>query len=225
MNDIAKKVNQLFEVSSKKRQNFEFRWYLADKFYENEHFPKRLNYTTGVLERVQFPKGFQPRPIPRAKKIIDSLANLVLFEDPRWVIYPAHLTEEERQDPEKLKKIYENVKNIERFFQDAWHYLRIKDIARQLVYLAAKYNVGYVEVGINEEGALFLDVYEPFDIYHAPDLKDLNEASYLIKVVRKTIKSLKDAKNFEGEPLYDQEVLKEIKPEYKYSASEYKHTS
>jgi hypothetical protein len=223
MSDIAKKVNQLFEISAKKRTNYEFRWYLADKFYENEHFPKRLNYTTGVLERVQFPKGFQPRPIPRAKKIIDSLANLVLFEDPRWVIYPAHLTEEERNDPQKLQKIYENVKSIERFFQDAWHYLRIKDVARQLVYMAAKYNVGYVEVGISEEGALFLDVYEPFDIYHAPDLKDLSEASYLIKVVRKTIKSLKDATDYDGNPLYDPESLTAIKPDYKYSASEYKH--
>lgn len=221
--DLAGKINELFEACSKARQNYEFRWYLCDKFYEGEHFPSRLNYTTGRLERVQFPKGLKPRPIPRAKKIIDSLANLVLFEDPRWVVYPANLTPEEKENPEILEKIYDNVRAINQFFQDAWHYLRIKDKARELVYLAAKYNVGFLEIGIDENGALFLDTYEPYDIYIPPDIKDLKEASFLIKVVRKTIKSLKDAKDFDGNPLYDQEAVAALKPDYKYSASEYKH--
>ena len=220
--ELAKKINDLFETTSRARQKYEHRWYLIDNFYEGKHFLKPLR-TTGELTRVVFPRGIYPRPIPRAKKMIDSIVNLVLFNKPRWSVYPIGITPEERKNEELLNRRYEIAKQLNNFFQDAWEYLKIKNKARELCALAAKYNVGYVEVGVDENGNLFIDTYDPYDIYHEVGIRDLKETSFLIKVVKKTLSHVKNAKDWEGKYIYDPEQTKFLKPDYRYSLSEYKH--
>lgn len=202
----AKLINDIFDKTSEQRTKFEYRWYLTDNFYENNHFLKALR-TTGTLEKVKFPKGISVEPIPRAKKQIDTMLNLLFLNDPKWQVYPYELDE----------KSADNAMRLQKFFEILWNALQIKEQFRKVAFNAMKHNVGYLEVGMDEAGRLFLDRYSAYQIYHEPNIEDLDETHFLIKVVPKTINELENSK------IYDQDVVKDLTPDYKYSSSEYKH--
>jgi len=200
-------VNEVFEEASNQRLKFEKRWYLVDNFYEGKHFVNSLS-STGELVKQRFPKGVDVAPIPRLKKQMETMLNLLFTNNPRWVVYPFELTED------KDKKYYEKVA---RAFQILWTVLQLKSHLRSAAFYALKHNVGYLEVGMDDKQRLFVDHYDTYNIYHEPNIESLDETHYLIKVVSKTINEL------ENSEIYDQDVVKELSPEYKYSISEYKH--
>jgi hypothetical protein len=193
------------------------RWYLADNFYENNHFVKAVNQL-GQLEPVKFPKGIHIRPITRGKKQIKSLVNLVVSRDPRWVIYPLPGLENE------LQINFEKNAQIASEWMDAlWYFLGVKRQIRKLVFNGFRYNVGYFEVGGDSEGNIFLDIYEPYDIWHEPGITDLKETSWCRKAVSRTIEYVRTATDSDGNPLYDPEKTAKLQPNNRLALSEWKN--
>lgn len=217
MDSDIKLVTDLFKSADQARRKHEMRWYLADNFYENNHFVKAMNQL-GKLEPVKFPKGIQIRPIPRAKKQLNSLVNLVVYNNPRWVIYPrVDFNEAERKNYET------HTKRIAQWFDDLWYFLNLKDQIRKLVFYGFKYNVGYAEIGGDNEGNIFVDAYEPYEVWHEAGISDLKETSYLIKGVSRTLKYVKEAKDQDGNFLYNPEETKNLKVENRLAISEWKN--
>ena len=202
----AKLVSEIFNNASQSRLNFEKRWYLVDNFYENKHFLKSLR-TTGQLVKQPTPKGIHLIPIPRAKKQMDTLINLMFTNDPRWQVYPIDY-------PVKDEKAIMNLQKALRVF---WEVTNAKQQFKQAAYYAGKHNVGYVEVGMDENNNLFIDSYDSYNIYHEPNISSLDETHYLIKIVTKTLDEVRHSK------LYKPEEVAKLKADYKYSTAEYKH--
>ncbi len=214
---LKKFTDDLFQSAKKARQKYELRWYIADNFYENNHFVKAVNQL-GQLEPVKFPKGIQVRPIPRAKKQLNSQINLTLQNNPRWTIYPRFdITDQNRATFEK------RVKRIGNWFDDLWYYLHVKDQIRKLVSNSYRYNVGYAEIGGDNNGNIFLDVYDPYDIWHESGISHLKETSFLIKGVSRTLQYVRDAKKSDGEYLYDPEKTAKLKTENRLAISDWKN--
>ncbi len=213
-----KLVSDLFSSANQARRKHEMRWYLADNFYENNHFVKAMNQL-GKLEPVKFPKGIQIRPIPRAKKQLNSLVNLVIYNNPRWVIYPRV----DFKDDDEKQNYEDYTKRVGQWFDDLWSFLNLKDQIRKLVFYGFKYNVGYAEIGGDNEGNIFVDAYEPYEIWHDAGISDLKEASFLIKGVSRTLKYVKEAKDQDGQFLYNPEVTKNLKVENRLAISEWKN--
>jgi len=193
------------------------RWYLSDNFWENNHFVKQVNQL-GQLEPIKFPKGIQVRPIPRAKKQIKSLVNLVVSRDPRWVIYP-----QPGMDAALTEKFDENARGVSEWMDALWYFLGLRRQIRKLVSHGFRYNVGYAEIGGDADGNIFLDTYEPYDIWHEMGIGELRESSWLRKGVSRTLEYIKNVKDAEGEPLYDPEVTARLKPSDRLALSDWKN--
>ena len=219
-------VNELFDSAKQARQKYELRWYLIDNFYENNHFVKQLNQL-GQLEPVKFPKGVQIRPIPRAKKQIKSMVNMAVANDPRWAAYPRREmyfdSEGNLIDEKQLEKFSIYMKRIGQWFSDMWSFLDMKDQIRKLVFRAFKYNVAYAEVGADEKGNIFIDTYEPYDVWHEAGISSLKETSYFIKGVSRTLQYVKTAKGSDSDFLYDPQKTALLKPETRLAISEWKN--
>ena len=200
-------INEIFKESSNQRLKFEKRWYLVDNFFEGKHFVNALR-STGELIKQNFPKGIDVAPIPRLKKQMETMLNLLFTNNPRWSVYPFEL------DKSKDEKYFEKIAKI---FQILWTVLQLRSHFRTAAFYALKHNVGYLEIGMDVDKRLFVDHYDTYNIYHEPNIEDLDETHYLIKIVSKTINELENA------GIYDSEVIKGLSPDYKYSVSEYKH--
>ena len=200
-------INSIFSGASNQRLKFEKRWYLVDNFYEGRHFVNALSSTGGLVKK-QFPKGINVSPIPRVKKQMETMLNLLFTNNPRWAVYPFEI------DASKDEKYFES---IAKAFQILWEVLQLKSHFRTAASYALKHSVGYLEVGMDDKGRLFVDHYDTYSIYHEPNIESLDETHYLIKVVPKTLDEL------EHSSIYDQKVVAQLNPDYKYSISEYKH--
>jgi len=203
----ADEIEELLKSTTQARLGWEKRWYITDRFLEGLHFERVAQYKEGEVHliRPKFTKGVEPIPIPRADKQVDSILNILFANDPVWKIYP--LTTEEGA--------IETAEKMSLFFDVLWDILEIKKKIKKATKYALCYNVGYLEVGIDFEGNLFIEDYAPWQIYHDVGIEDLNQTRFLVKVLRKPLEELKMNK------AYDQEILKEIKPEEKTSLSEF----
>jgi len=217
----AKLVLDLFNSANASRKKHEMRWYIGDNFLENNHFLKALNQL-GQLEQIKFPTGIQIRPIPRAKKQIKSMVNLVLSNDPRWNIYPRP-TIDLKKDPNAMAQYDETVRRLGQWFDDLWYFLDLKDQIRKLVTYGYKYNVGYIEIGGDPEGNIFCDAYEPYDIWHESGISELKETSFLIKGVSRTLQYIKNVKGQDSQPLYDPNATAQLKAESRLALSDWKN--
>ncbi len=200
-------ISEIFKGATNQRLKFEKRWYLVDSFFEGKHFVDFLS-TTGSLVSKKFPTGINVSPIPRLKKQIETIINLVFSKDPRWMVYPT--TIDNQKEIDKAQKISD-------VFKVLWNVLEAKEHFKEATSYALKHNVGYVEVGIDGEGKLFFDHYDTYNIYHDPTIETLEEATYLIKVVSKTIDELQNSS------IYDKEEVAKLQPTNKYSEAQYEN--
>jgi hypothetical protein len=189
-------------------------------------------------------EGIKVRPIPRAKKQVSSLVNIVLSNDPRWNIYPR--PEGDDMQSEEAKQLFDRTASrMSQWFSDLWYFMDMKDRVRELVSYGFKYGVGYAEVGADSKGNIFIDTYEPYDIWHEPGIKSLKETSVIIKTVSRTLEYIRTAESGETEPetdpqtgepvmdetgqpkmraklLYDPTATAKLQPETKMSLSDWK---
>ncbi len=239
-------LSDFYNALNQSRRQFEMRWYLSDNFWENNHFVQSINQM-GQLEPIKFPRGVQIRPIPRAKKQIRSGVNILTQNDPKWVIYPENTPTPEGQDPQAAaadkKKHEDDVMRLGHWMDDLWNFLGMKKAVGKLVEHGERYNVGYIEIGGDPEGNIFIDNYEPYDVWHDVSVENLQECDIFIKAVNRTIQYVKDVKGGEYEEiknpltgevtiekvpgstngfLYDPSKTKDLKPEARQALSDWK---
>lgn len=202
----ASKIKEIIQKTTKSRLGFEMRWYVVDRFLDGVHFDRVVKMNPDgsySLEKFEFVRGIKPIPIPRAEKQLDSVLNILFFNKPVWKVYA--LDVEAAQFADKLNDVFDAL----------WETLQMKKKIKTATFYALKYSVGYLEVGIDYGGNLFIEAYSPWNIYHDIGIEQLEQTRFLIKVIKKTIADLKE------NPEYNPEVLEELKPENKEGESEY----
>ena len=205
------------------KKHWEPRWYLAMAFYEGVHFTYPKKDATGNWQRRnEFGKNKVIREIPKAKKQLNSVRNLILKLKQRPVCYPdaniinADNTDQKAQEAEMAKA------ELQARYLD--HYLnKVMKLSRhkkKLIRYAELYHVAFIQI-LNDNGKKELAVYDPFEISIFPTISNVNEYPMLAKHVAHRMDELV------GNDLYDQEAIGRIQEsagakDGKYSSSLYK---
>jgi len=212
-----KKVDQL--VSYKK--NWEPRWYLSQAFYEGVHFTYPKKDAQGNWQRKNEVGKYKViREIPKAKKQLDSIRNLILKLKQRPVVYPdtnviiadsageGHSQEKEKTAAELQARYVDYYMN---------EVMKLGRHKKKLVRYAELYHVAFIQI-LNDNNEKEFAVYSPFEISIFPTISNINEYPIVAKHVSHRFEDLK------GNDLYDQDVIDQIEKtakEGKYSNSIY----
>jgi len=214
-----KKIDQL--KNYKKR--FEPRWYVANAFFEGVHFTFGKKDHDGNWERVPTPKNKTIREIPKAKKQILNMRNMLLKIKQKPVVYPDRnvlmLDAKDSTNAEKIAQeedaAIKQGRYIEYYLNEK---LKLRRYLPKLIRYAQQYNVAYIQI-LNENGKKSVAVYDPFDVSIYPKITSINDHPCLVKHTSKSWDDLL------GNDDYDQEALKRLDAgvkEGKFSDSVYK---
>jgi len=203
------------------KKHWEPRWYLSQAFYEGVHFTYPKKDTTGNWQRRnEVGKNKVIREIPKAKKQLDSVRNLILKVKQRPVVYPdTNIILADNVDA-KIQEREKSAAELQARYVD--HYLnKVMKLSRhkkKLIRYAELYHVSFIQI-LNDNGKKELAVYDPFELSVFPTISNINEYPMLAKHVAHRFEDLV------GNELYDQEVIlkmKDLAKDGKYSASIYK---
>jgi hypothetical protein len=185
------------------KKHWEPRWYLSQAFYEGVHFTYPKKDATGNWQRRnEFGKNKVIREIPKAKKQLDSIRNLILKLKQRPVVYPdSNIILADNVDPIKQEQEKDAAELQARYVD---HYMnQVMKLARhkkKLIRYAELYHVAYIQI-LNDNGKKEFAVYDPFEISIFPTISNINEYPMLAKHVSHRFEDLV------GNDLYDQEAI------------------
>ncbi len=174
------------------KKHWEPRWYLSMAFYEGVHFTYPKKDSTGNWQRrSEFGKNKVIREIPKAKKQLRSVRNLILKLKQRAVCYPdANIINADNVDEKTREKETQKAELQARYVD---HYLnKVMKLSRhkkKLIKYAELYNVSFIQI-LNDNGKKELAVYDPFEISIFPTISNINEYPRLAKHVAREIDDL-----------------------------------
>lgn len=205
------------------KKHWEPRWYLSRAFYEGVHFTYPKKDSTGNWQRRnEVGKNKVIREIPKAKKQLKLIRNLILKLKQRPVVYPdmnviySDQTDDKAKEQEK-KMAFLQARYIENELNKKMKLSRYK---KKLIKNAQLYGCAFIQI-LNENGNKEFAVYDPFDISVFPTISSINDYPVLAKHVSHRFEDLI------GNELYDQDVIEKIKNTHKdgkYSSSIYKNS-
>jgi len=184
--DVVSKVETLWKQLEDARFRYTRQWYINWAFYENNHFVW-WRKSTQTVDRVNPPKGTVLRAIPKARRQVEGVQNLILSAEPRWVVIP----DEQTENAEEVAK------RVNQFLQEGWQHWNIRALLDELVLYALIYPYAVLEVGFDAiKDDIYVDVYDAFDIAVPLNIKDIEEAPYVIKTTIMTKADLEANPNF-----------------------------
>lgn len=214
-----KQDTQRIQTLKDYKKRFEPRWYLVEAFWEGFHFTYGTKDKDGNWLRTPTPRGKVIREVPKAKKQLLSIRNMILKIRQRPVIYPDRdvlnqMTKEEKEKAEidaKRKGYYLDWKLTE--------VMKLYRHLKKLVRFGGMYNTGYIQI-LNDGDKKEFAVYDPFDISVYPTISNINDYPYLNKhiAIRKS--------KLEENDTYDQEKVKQViagTPSGKFSENQWKN--
>lgn len=218
--DEEAKDRKLIDRLKNYKKKFEPRWYVANAFFEGVHFTFGKKDKDGNWERVPTPKNKTIREIPKAKKQMLNMRNMLLKIKQKPVCYPDRnilmLDSNSGENKEKLvaeeEAAIKQGRYVEYYLNEK---LRLRKHLPKLIRYAEQYNIGWLQI-INDDGVKSIEVYDPFDISIDP------KETVRKKLVKHTSKCWDDLL---GNDDYDQEALKRLDSgvkQGKFSDSVYK---
>uniref|UniRef100_A0A7V3JAE2 Phage portal protein n=1 Tax=candidate division CPR3 bacterium TaxID=2268181 RepID=A0A7V3JAE2_UNCC3 len=212
--DAVSKVETLWKQLEDARFRYTRQWYINWAFYENNHFVW-WRKSTQTIDRVNPPKGSVLRAVPKARRQVEGVQNLILSSEPRWVVIP----DEETKDADEVAR------RVNHFLQEGWQHWNVRDQLDELVLYALIYPYSVLEVGFDSlKDDIYVDVYDSFDIALPLNIKDIEEAPYVIKTKIMTKAELEANPDFENvsKVIYDNRLaasdMKEARLSDKFAA-------
>jgi hypothetical protein len=182
-------------------------WYLNDNFYDGKHFVW-WRRSTGTIDRIEPPKGMVLRSMPVSSKKCDQIQNLMLANDPRWVVYPEKdITGQVTPDMENIAK------RSGQWLEFKWDALNMKQKCGDLVHYALKFPYAFWEVGFDTD--IWVTTWDAFDIQFQPEVASIYDSPVLIKSISKNIIDVKNNPNYNKNK-------DNLTPVMRYSADEMK---
>ena len=142
------KIEQL--IKYKKR--FEPRWYLSSAFWEGIHFTYGAKDKNGNWIRVPMPKGKILREIPKAKKQLRSIRNMILKIKQKPVVYPdknviLQVADSAEKVEAEIDKSIKTSMTVEYYWNEV---LKLQRHLKKLVRYGGMYGVAYIQL-LNED--------------------------------------------------------------------------
>lgn len=178
------KCNSVYKSYNDGSFKYRRQWYLNDNFYDGRHFVW-WRKSTGTIDRVQPPRGMVLRSIPKSSKAIDTIQNLILANDPRWVVYPEKDMEGNIGQPQE-----DIAKRSAQWLDFQWDRLNMKEEIGSLVHYALKFPFSFIQVGFDTD--IWVEVLDAFDVQFQPEVKSLYDSPVLIKTINKNIIDVKN---------------------------------
>jgi hypothetical protein len=85
--ETVSKVDGLIGFCEQERFTYSRQWYINKAFYENNHFVM-WNRFTRTIDRVAPIQGTVLRCIPKTRKQIEAVNNMILANEIRWMVIP-----------------------------------------------------------------------------------------------------------------------------------------
>lgn len=203
----VKYVDEKFQESKNFRsQRVEKQWMINYAYYKG-HQNLKYNTTTGQLDwSAEDPLKFQ---INQTYAILRAIRGAVTKDVPVWEVdakpYGSIDKEEERLLSQYLMAEYEK--------------LGMKHKVKELVLYGLLYGIGIFQYGFDPdaddgEGEVWVEVFDPFDVYIDPHATGMDDARYVVKVIKRPVDVVK------GSPLYQN--TDHLQADNKHSESSYK---
>jgi hypothetical protein len=226
---IGSLIEQMNKDALTRRRTHERRWYDNNFFDDGYHFRFVSKKTGRVVDTLNRSNGYIERAIPRASKQIRGVANLLFTPEYYPVVYPERITREKFFDPntqqydeEGYKQTLDLYKRIARlrgvYLSTMWEDeldLPLKLI--DMLLLAAKNSIAYIQVYTDAQGKLCAYVFDAFDLIHYGDKKWLNELPFMTKACPWDLNEVKSS------PMFDPSKIVKLDPDNQYATSEIKN--
>ena len=231
--EAAGEVDRFVELVKMNRKGFERRWYDNNFFDDGYHF-RYVSRTTGrIVDQNEKNLAFAPnRAIPKASRQIRGIANLLMQLDPNPVIYPKYVpassfppitdpqTGQMIPNPLYAKAVEQAKTQAQRqgsWVQNQWETQYLKDKLVEMVILAAKHGVSYIQIWPDhQQEKIRSKVWDAFDIWIMGDMENLEEEPMIVKTSGQLISQIK------SNPLFDEDQKLKISPDNKFATSEIK---
>lgn len=203
----VKYVEDKFQESKNFRsQRVEKQWMINFAYYKG-HQNLKYNTTTGQLDwSTEDPLKFQ---INQTYAIVRAIRGAVTKDVPVWEVdakpYGSINADEERLLSQYLMAEYEK--------------LGMKHKVKELVLYGLLYGIGIFQYGFDPdaddgEGEVWVETFDPFDVYIDPHATGMDDARYVIKVIKRPVDVVKSS------PLYQN--TEHLQADNKHSESSYK---
>lgn len=205
--DLLQKCIGIYKSYNDATFKYRRQWYLNDNFYDGKHFVW-WRRSTGTIDRIEPPKGMVLRSMPIASKKLDQIQNLMLANDPRWVVYP------EKDTSGQVTDDMENIaKRAGQWLEFQWDRLGMKQKLGDLVHYGLKFPYSFLEIGFDTD--IWVTVWDAFDILFQPEVSVIYDSPVLIKSVSKNVIDVRN------NPNYNENKTK-LTPVMRYSSDEMK---
>jgi hypothetical protein len=173
----------------------------VDAFWEGFHFTYGTKDKDGNWLRVPTPKGKTIREIPKAKKQLLSVRNMILKVKQRPVVYPDRDVLNQMTSKEEKEKAELEAKR--KGYYLGWKLnedMKLGRHLKKLVRFSGMYNTGYIQI-LNDGDKKEFAVYDPFDISVYPTISNINDYPCLNKHISIRKREL------EQNEVYDQTIV------------------
>lgn len=179
-------LKNCFTAYSDARFRFERNWYVADNFYDGNHFVW-FKKETGTIDKITAPKGTVLRAIPKASKQVEVVQNLIITNSYKWTAYP-----EADSSGEISEEAGEVARRQGQWLQYQFDQMNMDAKIADLVLYALKFPVSFMEFYPTDDAAsIGCSVYDAFDIYFKPNVESIYDSPVLIKTIEKTWDEIK----------------------------------
>lgn len=220
-------VEQLVSQEVNKRHKWERRWYDNNFFDDGYHFRAISKKTGRVIDTLGKLTGYVERAIPRASLQIRGISNLLFAAEPYPVIYPKRITVEDFRNPttkeidlakfqEEQKKLKEVARKQGVWVSTEWEENELPLKLIDMILLAAKNSVSYLQIYTDDDQKMCFDVYDAFDIILQGDMRDIQDVPFITKACPTTLAKIKEDSRF------DPAMVAKLQPDNKYATSEIK---
>jgi hypothetical protein len=220
---IAQKIEEIVANIQGQRKPFERRWYNNNFFDDGYHY-RFVSRTTGrVVDLSTTSDTFIPyRAIPKSSRQIRGIANLLVSNEYKPVIYPEKISSANyQQNPEMYQQAMTQnklvAKRVSQWVEKKWDDLNIKDLLTQMVIMTAKHGVSFLQIwpdAVKED--IKVQLYDAFEIYLRGELFSIYDSPYIVKAIPQTIAEIQANEEF------DEVQIERLNPDNKYASSEIK---
>ena len=200
----------------------ERRWYDNTFFDDGFHYKYISRLTGRMVDLQERANLYDPmRAIPKASKQIRGIANTLLQPQYIPVIYPKRVLSDNFATPQLYQMALDQAKKTAKqqgnWVAGEWDKQNMQAWMGYLVILAARTSISYLKVfpDIDEEN-ISVAPRDSFELYHFGNFTDFYALPYVIEGVPTIISAIK------ANPMFDEEQLKQIRPDNKYASSEIK---
>ena len=219
---IYRHVENLVESYKLQRRMFERRWYDNNFFDDGYHFRFVSRTTDKIVDLSARASQVTPqRSIPKASRQIRGVASLLLALEPHPVIYPEAVLSNNYQVEQEYQTALETAKDVAKrsghWVEEEWNELDIQPKLMQMMILAAKHSVSYMQIWPDYFTEKFkAKVFDAFDIYLDGSLDSIYECPSMTKATPTLISKII------ANDYFDEEARSNLSPDNRYSSSEIK---